>query len=133
MDTPTFIKERREAALKERDQLTANLERIQRDISTLDEEIKWLDSHPSAREEAHPRQPRAPRGERLSQILSIIISHQNGIDRGATIGELGIKGNEREENSVSNALLRLKRDGKVPHDKATGLYSAPQDGEAAGE
>ena len=67
-----------------------------------------------------PSRPRAPRGERRTQVLNTIKEHEEGLSRGEIIELLGIKkGDKSGAVSVSNALSALKkaeyiesRDGK---------------------
>ena len=65
-------------------------------------------------------EPTFKRGERTAAIIEAIQTN-GGLNRKGIIEALRIKGNKREEPAVSNALAKLKKDGKLGH--VDGVYA----------
>lgn len=56
---------------------------------------------------------RAPRGQRQQQIIDVLNQNPNGIGRAEILEALGIKGDKKGEQSVSNALNNMKKSNKI--------------------
>jgi hypothetical protein len=70
-----------------------------------------------------PSGPRAPRGEWQGKILAALDNETDGLPRADLISRLGVRGDKKGESAVSNALVSMKKDGKLGYDK--GFYRRP--------
>jgi hypothetical protein len=76
-----------------------------------------------------PRDPNAPKRTRgeggvRQQVLDLIRSKPEGLARADVLGLLNMSGDKSAEQSVSNALANLKKDGKITQPAKRGPYTA---------
>ena len=111
---------------RERERLEATKGEVMERRKALDEEIAAIDKEMAAvnaydavkRGKAVPGASaggggRAPRGSRQEGLLEIIEKHPEGIGRSGLLEELGLTGDEKAAQSISNALSALKKKGAI--------------------
>lgn len=113
---------------RERERLEAAKGEVMERRKALDEEIAAIDKEMAAvnaydavkRGKAVPGASaggggggRAPRGSRQEGLLEIIEKHPEGIGRSGLLEELGLTGDEKAAQSISNALSALKKKGAI--------------------
>ena len=108
---------------KERDELTRRRDEIKRQKQDLDRQIQEIERKFAA-VEAYERARKGggagasggggKRRHRVRQhVLELVGRHRDGIKRAEILEEMQVKGDKRAEQSVSNALSNLKKQGQV--------------------
>src|ERR1700730_6162076 len=112
----TMIDKERERLRKALEDLRAKQEELQAQRATIETELEALDNYEAARSGKTRKSKaasRAARGSRQQSVLEFVSKYKKGIARGDILQAMGIKGNKRGEQSVSNALSALKKAKKV--------------------
>ena len=110
----TFIGRERDRLMKERDGLKEKQKALDAEFSAIDREMVAINAYEAAKKGRAPGTgQRARRGSRQESLLELIGKHKDGVNRGAILEELGLRGNKSGEQSVSNALSALKKKGAI--------------------
>ena len=88
---------------------------IDEEIAGIDTELRAIDAYDNAKlGKKRSTGARAPRtGGKRDSILKLIADNPAGMARADILEGLGVKGNKLGEQSVSNALSNLKKQGKL--------------------
>ena len=121
-DFQSFIDKERAKLAKQKDDLTAQRQEIDTKLADIDRELFAIDAYETAKAgkpATTPKPPRAaststraPRGAKRDELLTLIKQRPN-LSRGDILETLGIKGDKKNEQSVSNALANLKKAGTI--------------------
>ena len=103
----------------ERAKLLKERDRIDVEISALDERWKSATGRKSV---AGNNGASRKRVSRRAEILQILKAKPDGLGRAAILEALGVLGDKSAENSVSTALVNMKKKGEI--DNKDGLYVA---------
>lgn len=110
-----FFTEQREKFQKQRDDARAKLEEAETELRALDayDAAKKAKAF-KASDSDGPKNPRKPRdsGKRI-KVLQLVQEFPDGATSSELQERLGIKGDKKATQSLSNALSALKRDNKI--------------------
>jgi len=120
-----------EMVAKERERLQAALAGVAAKIAALNaealgykREMAAVDAYDAAKAGKSVRSTstsaRGSRGSKQETLLSLIGGSKSGMTRGEILENLGLKGDKKGEQSISNALNNMKKAGKVT--AANGRY-----------
>jgi O6-methylguanine-DNA--protein-cysteine methyltransferase len=111
----TFIERERARLQKERDSLMEKQSEIQHQLAAIHKEMEAIQAYENAKKgkPASSGQRRARRGKRQEQVLSALQQFPQGATRGELLEAMNAKGDKSAEQSVSNALNKMKKDGKL--------------------
>jgi len=87
---------------------------IAAELDEIDAKLARIDAYRTAGQARSPRRGATPRGRRSGkreELLAKIREHPQGITRGELLDLMQLKGDKSGEQSVSNALSALKRQG----------------------
>lgn len=127
-DFEGFVTKERERLTALKEELTTKIEELNKELETASRSLLALDAYQAAKEGklATPRAPRkttgtrAPRdGSMRGTVLSML--EKEPLGRAELIAQLGIKGDKKKEQNLSNLLTNLKKAGKV--NNKDGTYS----------
>jgi hypothetical protein len=130
-DPDAFMNAAREQLQKQREEVLQRQATINEELATLDGKLARVEAYfapPPATVEPKTRAPRktgtrAPRqGGVREKVLEEIKKHQDGIKRADLLTAMGATGNKTAEQSISNAVANLKKDGKISGEQ--GIYKA---------
>ena len=116
------LTEQRKELMRQRDDLDRQLQEIEREFAAVEAYEKVKSG--KATDSSAPGSKRRT-GIRQS-VMEAVRRHPDGISRADLVEELGVKGDKSGEQSISNALSNLKKQGKVGLDQ--GRYTAVADG-----
>lgn len=87
---------------------------IDDEVTAIDRELTAIAAYEAAKTGKKTTGTRTPRATgRRDELLSVIGSARGGLTRGEILEKMGLKGNKSGEQSVSNALNSLKKQGKL--------------------
>lgn len=119
-----FVQQERERLEKQRQTLLDKKTDIDQQLQEIERQFAAIRAYEQVRagkhvtaEEPKPSR-RGRRSGRRQEVLGLIKDSEAGQTRGEIIEKLRIKGDRREEQSVSNALSALKRAGQITQDGA---------------
>ena len=126
------MREFEEYVRKEREELTRRRDEINRQKQELDGRLKEIEREFAA-VEAYERAKKgggagvSPTGGKRRtgvrrNVLEVIKRHRDGLKRAEILEQMKVKGDKRAEQSVSNALSNLKKQGEVRLED--GVYKA---------
>ena len=123
-DFKEFVRNEREQLSRKRDELIRQRADIDRQIQDIDREFEAVDAY--ERVKTGKTTSRAAPGKRRrtgvrQNVLEVVRRSPGGISRSAILQEMGAKGDKRAEQSISNALSNLKKQGAVRLDQ--GAYT----------
>lgn len=120
-----YIAEQRKWLFIDRDILLEQRQEIDDKLAEIECEFAAIDAYEAAKigETQKPGLTRVRRGSRREDMLTLL-SHRSPLTRSDILEYLGAKGDRARENSVSNILSRMKKDGEVIHED--GQYYLPQ-------
>ena len=120
------IKKERENLSERRDELLRQREELDRQIQEVDREFHAIEAYERAKkgEIAAPREGSKRRTGIRQSVLEIVKRHASGIKRAKILEEAGAKGDKRAEQSISNALSNLKKQGHIKLDQKSGYKAA---------
>ena len=111
-----IMQKEREDLSKRREEILRQKEDLDRQLAEIDREFAAIDAYERTRK-GQGAAPAASTGKRRTgvrqEVLDTIKRHPNGIRRADLLEEMGAKGDKRAEQSVSNALANLKKQGQV--------------------
>lgn len=107
------LDKRRSALLTRRKQLDSELADVEREVAAVEayETAKGMKSGPRKKSAARKGGRRG--GSRRQSVVDLIAQHPEGIGRADILVALGVKGDKPAEQSVSNALTALKKNGQI--------------------
>lgn len=120
-DTQTFesfVENERKRLNKLREDTLAKRAELDDQIANIDRELEAISAYELAKQGKLPTASRAPRstGKRRTGIRAEVLAHIKNagkINRAGLLEKMGVKGDKSGEQSVSNALSALKRNGDV--------------------
>ena len=101
-----------------RDGLIENKAAVHAQLVRIDKELDAISAYEQAkmgkpaRQTKFTKNTRAPRGAKREELLSFIEENPN-LTRGAILEKLGVRGDKRQEQSISNALAAMKKAGTI--------------------
>ena len=120
----TFIEKERSRLQKQRESLMEKQARLQEEVHALDKELAAIQAYDDTKRGKTTRAPstgkRQRRGKRQEAVLAAIQQFPNGATRADLLEAMNAKGDKSAEQSVSNALTKMKKDGKL--DNVEGRY-----------
>ena len=120
-----FIKSERERLSERRNELKRQRDELDRQIQDVENEFAAVDAYERVRKgqsaAAKPAASRRRTGVRET-VLNVVKRHGSGISRGDILVEMSAKGDKRAEQSISNALSNLKKQGTIRLEQ--GQYTA---------
>lgn len=120
----SFVQSERDRLNGAREEAHMRMKAAQDELEAIDRELRAISAYEQAKLGKDPtpspkRAPptnsgvRSPRGARAQTIIDLLTDHSDGLARGDILDKLGAKGNKSEEGSISNALMNLKKQGKI--------------------
>lgn len=116
-----FVSNERKRLTKQRNDVIKRKAALDDELAQIENEFKAIAAYDAAKT-SKPVSTRKRRTGRRAEILAAIKKHPKGIGRGELIKFFGATGNKSEQQSISNALLGLKKAGQV--DNKDGKYMA---------
>ena len=129
LDLPTIMNQARDQYTAEREKVLAERKQFDDRLADIDAELDKIDSYFNPRREPEPKNVRVPRpGARKprkagvrDEVLAKIAANADGISRKELLAAMGAT-EKAQEQSISNAVSALKKDGKISGDQ--GHYKA---------
>lgn len=131
-DPDQFMNAAREQLQKQREEVLQRQAAINEELATIDGKLERIEAYfnpPPATREPVARKPRTTSGTRKPRqsgvrdgVLAEIAKHPDGISRKDLLAAMSAT-TKGQEQSVSNAVAALKKDGKIT-DPAKGIYKA---------
>ena len=117
-----FAEEERTRLNQERDKLVDARQTIEGQIANVDRQLAAIAAGERALTGSTSSASRASRttGRRVD-LINLITKNPSGLTRGEILDKLDLKGNKSGEQSISNALNNLKKQGKLT--QKDGRYS----------
>lgn len=127
-DFQSFVAQERQRLERRRQQLNAKKAELDEQLQAIEREFAAITAYEqvkagksSATSQSGSRRT-GRRSGRRQEVLNLIKGVSTGLTRGDLLERLNVKGERREEQSVSNALSALKRAGHL--DQRDGKYFA---------
>jgi hypothetical protein len=121
LDFATFIANERQRLQGERQQILNQQQEVGKRLDAINRELAAIDAYANATAGkpiiGSDRGRRVPRRDAL---LALIRDDPEGLSRGDILDRLGIKGDKKQENNISNALTGLIKSGHL--DRQNGTY-----------
>jgi hypothetical protein len=125
-----FVAKEKERLNGAKEEAQAKLDAAQEELNHIAMELKGIEAYelakqgkldltpPAEKKERKPRDPNAPKrtrqgGKRDEVLQAIKDAGEDGMTRADVIEHFHVKGDKKGEQSVSNALSNLKKDGKL--------------------
>ena len=115
-DFEEFVRKEREELSRRRDELVEQKRDLDRQLQKIEQEFAAVDAYERAKKGggAAPAGSGSRRRTGIRQnVLEVIKRHRNGIKRADILEEMSVKGDKRAEQSISNALSNLKKQGQI--------------------
>lgn len=111
-----FVRKEREELSRKRDELLRERDDIDRRVQEIDREFEAVDAY--ERVKTGKAAGRTTGGSRRrtgirQNVLDVVRRNPGGISRAQILQEMRVKGDKRAEQSISNALSNLKKQGAV--------------------
>lgn len=126
----TYIASERERLTKEREEARAEIEAAQEKLAAIDTEMRAIAAYEAAKKgkpatdgATRPRKPRQT-GKRR-EVFKLVEDHPDGVSVGELKDKLGIRGDKAGEQSLSNALSALKKNGQLTLEDGRYAVAAP--------
>lgn len=103
----------RERLNKQREDILQKQEQLDKELAVVDREIKAIDAYEAIKSSKPIKKTNGNKTGKRSNILQLLQSNSQGMTRGEIIDAMGARGNTNEEQSVSNALKFLKKQGTI--------------------
>ena len=119
-DFEEFVRNEREKLNQRRDELRRQRDDLGRQIQEVEKEFAAVDAYERVKtgKRAAPSTTGSRRRTGIRQnVLEVVKRHPKGISRADVLQEMGAKGEKRAEQSISNALANLKKQGEVRLDQ----------------
>lgn len=120
-DPDAFMQKAKDSLTAQREKVMAKRDAIDKELADIDNKLSRIDSYfnPPATKEPVARKPRATTGPRAprkagvrDEVLSKIAANPDGISRKDLLTAMGAD-NKNAEQSVSNAVAALTKEGKI--------------------
>ena len=114
-DFEEFVRNEREKLNQRRDELRRQRDDVDRQIQEVEKEFAAVDAYErvkTGKSTAPATGSRRRTGVRQN-VLEVVKRNPGGISRADILNEMGAKGDKRSEQSISNALSNLKKQGQV--------------------
>lgn len=130
-DPDAFMQRAKEQLAKQREEILAKREAIDTELAEIDAKINRVEAYfnpvrPTAPKAPKPRATTGTRRPRTSgvreSVFAEIAKHGEGISRKDLLSVMGATDDKAKEQSVSNAVSALKKDGKITGEQ--GHYKA---------
>jgi len=124
-DPDAFMQKAKEKLLKQREEIEAKRSAIDEELATIDAKLDRIEAYFNPHKPEPPKNARVPRptGTRKPRkagvrdaVLAKIAEHKDGISRKDLLAAMGAT-DKAGEQSVSNAVAALKKDGKISTDQ----------------
>ena len=115
-DFEEFVRKEREELSRRRDELMDQKKDLDRQIEEIDREFAAVEAYERAKKGGAATPARSQGGRRTGirqNVLDVIKGHRGGIKRAEILEKMGAKGDKRAEQSISNALSNLKKQGQI--------------------
>jgi hypothetical protein len=109
----SMIIRERERLNKQREDILEKQKQLDQELAVVNREIEAIDSYEAIKACKPIKKTNAARTGKSSNVLQLLQSNSQGMTRGAIIDAMGVKGNKSEEQSISNALKFLKKQGTI--------------------
>lgn len=125
-----FVEKERKRLTKQREDLLAKRATLDEQLASIDKEFNAIEAYEMAKRGKLPSAPRTRRagttGTRRTgirqEVLDRVKGKPDGVSRADLLDAMGLKGNKSGEQSISNALSALKKQGLI--DNKDGMYIA---------
>jgi hypothetical protein len=121
-DFKEMIQKERERLNGLRQEAMTRRSAVDDEIADIDKELRAITAYETARTGTTITKATGTRGDRRSGILTLLAAFPDGLSRADILDKLGMKGNKAGEQSISNALSVLKKQGKIG--QKNGKYAA---------
>lgn len=119
-----YIARERERLHAERERIFNEQQKLEDELAAVNREFAAVEAYEAAKTgkgvPASRSAPRARRGSKREELLTLIRNHPGGLKRGEILELMGLKGNRAGEMSISNSLTNLTKTNQVR--RADGKY-----------
>lgn len=126
----SFFARQREKYEKQRQDARALLAEAETELRALDAYEQAKKGTPSPQGEGGRKTSKSREVGKRAEILSLVRQYPDGVTVGELKDKLGIRRDKKAENSLTNALSAIKRQGHIRLEEGVYTAAAPQEGDA---